>query len=126
MDAQGGVTKSADGDGERRVKKPKLDVKAGKKAINGLLGGYGSDEEDGDREEGVMAILGDYAESDEDNGDEVEIGDGEADADGDDEVELALDPAALLELVRQAQALDAEAGDEDLVDWGDSDEERAI
>jgi hypothetical protein len=35
---------------------------------------------------------------------------------------MDLGPAALLELVRQAQDIDAQVEDEDQVDWGDSDE----
>jgi len=117
VDTGGGVMKYAD-DGERMVKRRKLDVGAGKKAIKGLLGDYGSDEE----EDGVMAMLGEYAGSDED----VDREDGGEDVEEDEEADVNLDPAALLELVRQAQALDADAGHEDLVDWGDSDEDQAL
>lgn len=124
VDAQRGVARYVDENGQKRPKRPKLDLRAGKKAIHGLLGGYGSDEDCGDDPEaGVMATLGDYAESDED-GTELEVGGGEEDIDGDEEVRL--DPAALLEFVQQARALDAEAADEDLVDWGDSDEEKPL
>lgn len=125
VDAQGGVTRYADADGESRVKRRKLDVRAGKKAIHGLLGGYGSDEEDGENhaeDGGVMAMLGGYAESDGDGEGEGEDESGDDEA-NDKEVEARLDPAILMELVRQAQALDTDAVDEDLVDWGDSDED---
>jgi len=120
VDAQGSVMKYAD-DGERRAKRRKLDVGAGKKAIHGLLGDYGSDDEDsgeGEGEGGVMSMLGEYAGSDEDE--EAE------DLGEDEEADIDLGPAALLELVRQAQVLDAQAGDEDLVDWGDSDEGESV
>jgi hypothetical protein len=123
VDVQGSVMKYADDDDdERKAKRRKLDVGAGKKAIHGLLGDYGSDEDDGDgREEGgVLSMLGEYAESDEGDVEvEVEAEDPEED---EETADVQLDPAALLELVRQAQALDPHAGDEDLVDWGDSDE----
>jgi hypothetical protein len=118
VDGQGSVMKYAD-DGERRAKRRKLNVGAGKKAIHGLLGDYGSDDEDGGEEEsGVMAMLGEYAGSDEDGDHVAERVDEE-----DEETVVKLDPAALLELVQQAQALDPEAVNEDLVDWGDSDED---
>jgi hypothetical protein len=117
VDRGGGVMKYAD-DGERMAKRRKLDVGAGKKAIEGLLGDYGSDEE----EDGVMVMLGEYAGSDED----VDREDGGEDVEEDEGADVNLDPAALLELVRQAQALDADAGHEDLVDWGDSDEDQAL
>ena len=113
VDASGGVMKYAD-DGERRAKRRKLDVGAGKKAIEGLLGDYGSDEEGG-----VMAMLGEYVGSDDDGAHENE-------SEEDDEGEEADVNLALLELVRQAQALDADAGGEDIVDWGDSDEDQAL
>jgi hypothetical protein len=65
-----------------------------------------------------MAMLGEYAGSDEDGDHVAERVDEE-----DEETVVKLDPAALLELVQQAQALDPEAVNEDLVDWGDSDED---
>jgi len=117
VDAEGGVIKYAD-DGERMAKRRKLDVGVGKKAIEGLLGDYGSDEE----EDGVMAMLGEYAGSEEDTDREEEGEDNE----DDEEADVNLDPTALLELVRQAQALDADAGDEELVDWGDEDEDQTL
>ena len=118
VDTQGSVTKYAD-DGERRTKRRKLDVGAGKKAIRGLLGDYGSDD-DGEREGGVMSMLGEYVGSDEDDDGQIET----EDLEEDEEADMHLDPAALLELVRQAQAIEAPKNDEDLVDWGDSDEEQ--
>lgn len=127
VDAQGSVTRYAedDADGERRTKRRRLDVKAGKKAINGLLGNYGSDDEtpdegEGKEEKGVLALLGDYAGSDEDSGLNT---DGEGAGAQEEEVKVDLSPGALAELVRQAQALDAAEDDDDLVDWGDSDGE---
>jgi len=117
VDVQGSVMKYAD-DGERTAKRRKLDVGAGKKAIHGLLGDYGSDDDgdsgEGEGEGGAMSMLGEYAGSDED--DEIE------DLGGDEEADMDLGPAALLELVRQAQDIDAQVEDEDQVDWGDSDE----
>jgi hypothetical protein len=122
VDSQGGVMKYAD-DGEKNPKRRKVDLGAGRKAIHGLLGDYGSDEEV-EEEKGMMAMLGEYAGSDEDG--EHESEDEDEDLEEADEANINLDPAALLELVRQAHALDAEAGAEDLVDWGDSDEDQAV
>jgi len=124
VDAQGSVTRYTD-DGDRRVKRRKFDVGAGKKAIRSLLGDYGSDDEDEEArsEDGVMTKLGEYGESDEaEDGGETEA----QDLDEDEKANINLNPAALLELVQQAQALDSQAGDEDLVDWGDSDEGESV
>lgn len=127
VDATGGVTRFADDvDGERKVKRRKLDVRAGKKTINGLLCDYGSDKEDdenGREEANVMATLDAYAESDSDEpaADETDYEDESADG--------GLTPAALLELVRQAQALSAQRtgdGGEDQIDWGDSEDEGPV
>jgi len=122
VDTQGSVTKHAE-DGQRTAKRRKLDVGVGKKAIQGLLGGYGSDDEDpGEGEEGgIMSMFGEYAANDEDGG-----GSDVGDLEEDEGANINLDPAALLELVWRAQALDSQAGDEDLVDWGDSDEGESV
>lgn len=125
VDTQGAVTQQPE---EPKLKRRKLATKAGKKAITGLLGGYGSDSEEEADTQNVMALLGGYAGSDEDDVEEVkdrtmnmdDLGDEDADGDTDDDIEL--DPAALLELMRQAQGSERWAeniGDDDLVDWGD-------
>lgn len=130
VDAQGGITAYADteSDGERRRKRRKLDIRAGKKAIHGLLGGYGSEEEeddDGDQGGNPMALLGGYDESEDEDLDADADAEGETDEDPDgDDNEVDLAPAALIELVKQAQALDsARMEEEELLDWGDSDDE---
>ena len=86
---------------ERQPKRRKMNSKEGKLAIKGLLGDYGSEEEEVPN---VLASLDDYAESDEDDG--VEI-----------------DPAVLLDLVRQARGNEPWTVEEDeIVDWGDYDD----
>ncbi|KAF9569368.1 hypothetical protein CPC08DRAFT_653352 [Agrocybe pediades] len=132
---------------ERPRKKRKIDRKAGKLAIAGLLGGYGSeDDEDGEAKEdtepkNMLAALGDYAESDEEEAmvdDMANAGDagvrmGDVAEDEDMAVELSededdgdaeVDPAVLLELMRAARGGEwtLEADDEDAVDWGDMDD----
>lgn len=131
VDAVGRVTRHADdvGNGEKRVKRRRLDVKAGKKAIAGMLGEYGSDtEEDKREEENGMAALGAYA-SDDGDGSEVEAGVVGTDVSDEDEdmPDVELTEEQLLALVNQANALDAQiqsaGGDEDQVLWGDSENE---
>jgi len=107
VNAQGVVKQSED---ERQPKRKKMNPKAGRLAINSLLGDYGS--EDNDQEEeasNVLAALDNYAESEEDD----------ADMGSDDEGETELDPAMLLELVRQAQGDEPWAVEDDIVDWED-------
>jgi len=73
-------------------------------AINGLLGDYGSEDDEQEEEApNVLAALDNYAESDD--------GDGEGE----------LDPAMLLDLMRQARGEWA-VEEDDIVDWEDYDE----
>ena len=92
VDTQGVVRQQED---EQQPKRRKMNPKAGRLAINGLLGDYGS--EDNEEAPNVLAALDNYAESDD--------GDGEGE----------LDPAMLLDLMQQARG-------EWAVDWGDYDE----
>ena len=151
VDDQGSVQREVE---EPPPKRRKMSAREGRKAINGLLGGYGSDEEGEQREEkNVLDLLGGYAGSDDEEGEVVagtrsqagasglgeEYDDGLSDEDAegetDDEAEAAPeDLAVLLEQLRQAGALrDPGAdgplagvveGDEEQVDWGESDDEQ--
>ncbi|KAJ7068018.1 hypothetical protein C8F01DRAFT_1116568 [Mycena amicta] len=105
VDSVGMVTQEA----ERAPKRRRIDKKAGGLAIAGLLDGYGSSDEEQDEEKpGGLEMLGGYS------------GDEDDDA-------VQLDPAALLELVRQARGDEnwtpnmEEEDNDDAVDWGDSD-----
>ncbi|KIJ70326.1 hypothetical protein HYDPIDRAFT_23441 [Hydnomerulius pinastri MD-312] len=117
-------------DGERAVKRRKLSQNAGRKAIAGLVGGYGSEsgsqsEEDTEiNKTNGLVMLGGYSGSDDDekvrSGTEAYHMEDESraldDVDSSSDVEdTPLDPVVLLELVKQAQG----AADEDAVDWGD-------
>lgn len=119
VDTQGAVTQSAVE--ERRPKRRKLNSNAGKKAISGLLGGYGSEEEAGAEPQSILAMLGGYAGSD----DEDELGDEDAEGETDDEVEVEVeaDPVLLFEMMQQARGEEdwtiENREDEDVVDWGD-------
>ena len=104
VDAQGVVKQSED---ERQQKRRKLNPKAGRLAINDLLGEYGSEEEE--QAPNMLAALDSYAESGDDN-DELNG--------SDDEGEIEIDPAILLDLLRQARERTVE---DDVVDWGDYD-----
>ncbi|KAJ3760256.1 hypothetical protein EV360DRAFT_40165 [Lentinula raphanica] len=118
----------------RRAKRRKIELKAGKKAITGLLEGYGSadeseqdEEKDADKDDGRisngMTMLDGYADSeDEDEKNENKLA---LDSDEDDE-EIEVSPEVLLELVRKAQGRSSwmdESKDDERVDWGDEDSE---
>ncbi|KAI9001111.1 hypothetical protein BD414DRAFT_404251 [Trametes punicea] len=131
---------------EPRPKRRKLDARQARKAMSGLLGGYGSDEDEeaGEEECNVMDLLGSYAESDDEGGgDGPELGTmgtqeeeedwGNEDAEGETDEEFEGNPemvAAMLQKLREAGALrdpaadSALAGygtlDDEQVDWGDS------
>ncbi|KAG6832888.1 hypothetical protein H0H92_004772 [Tricholoma furcatifolium] len=132
VNVQGTVTELP-ADDEPNAKRRKLSRKAGKEAINGLLGDYGSEE---DEEVALapangLALLDGYAESDAGEGDIAGDGDDDAIRDdalqgSDDEVEVELDAEALLELMRHAHGEERWAekirlGEE--VDWGASGDE---
>ncbi|KAJ3475977.1 hypothetical protein NLI96_g11472 [Meripilus lineatus] len=143
-----------DSDEERKPKRRKMGAKEGKKAISGLLGGYGSGSEDEEAEEqNVLNALAGYTGSEDEDDDmqgssdtakslrpgevwlkEEDLVDEDAEGETDDEEyeeENVEDLAGILEKLRQAGALrdpvdssflDGQ-GDDDQVDWGDSDNE---
>lgn len=108
VDAQGVVRQSEDG---RQPKRRKLNPKAGRLAINGLLGEYGSEEEE--QAPNILATLDNYAESGDDD---------EGLNENNDEGDVEIDPAILLDLLRQAR--DETVVEDDIVDWGDYDSEQ--
>lgn len=99
-------------------KRRKLNAKAGKKAISGLVGEYGSDSESAlektvaSQRRDELGALGSYAESaaEDDVASTVSFSDDEGDV-------PEFDSAALLELIKQAQG--AADHDAEAVDWGD-------
>lgn len=114
-----------------------MNPKAGRAAIAGLLGGYGSEDEEGDEDRkdapvNGLAALGDYIESEEDEDtlqgnlveggelDNAELGDL-----SDDDAEGEIDPTVLLELIRAARGGQQSWGaeEDEAVDWGDMDDE---
>ncbi|KAG6880413.1 hypothetical protein C0992_000015 [Termitomyces sp. T32_za158] len=112
VDVQG-MLKELPADDEPRIKRRKLSERAGKEAINGLLGGYGSDvdEEEVQKPPDGLALLGGYAGSDCEDGDSVagdsesETSEDEAALEGtDDEGEVEVDPEVLVELMRHAHS----------------------
>ncbi|KAF7301515.1 Fe-S cluster assembly protein DRE2 [Mycena indigotica] len=106
VDGVGAVTQEA----ERPAKRRRIDKKAGGLAIAGLLDGYGSSSDDSeqvDEEEKLdgLDMLGGYSGSE-------------------DEEDIQLEPAALLELMRQARGdanwtPDMEEQEDEAIDWGD-------
>lgn len=139
VDDHGAVQRHAD---EPRSKRRKLSARQRKKAISGLLSGYGSEDEDeGDIEEqNVLNMLGSYVGSDDDTeggagGGDVELEDEDEDAEGETDDEADQGPedlTVLLEKLREAGALRDPATnrvlarlgeDEEQLDWGDSGDE---
>jgi hypothetical protein len=123
VDTHGTIVRYA----ERPLKRQRLDVNAGKRAIRGLLGEYGSDKEDDGDKGNVLSMIGEYEGSDED-----EVVEPPVDLDSSSEGEIhdsepEPDPSALYNLVRrlreekqwiggQGDNIRAESGD---VDDGD-------
>lgn len=111
---------------ERRPKRRRLDVQAGKKAIKGLLGGYGSESEQDEEgeESNVLSMLGGYAGSDNEDSpavagaeeeDITELLD-EEDAEGEDDT----DYRTMLDSLQVSKGKEGVDGIDDVVDWGDS------
>jgi len=142
VDDQGAV--QLDDEDERKPKRRKLTVREGKKAMNGLLGDYGSEEEEDTREEpNAFGLLAGYASDGEQTGgdsamqafqSEEDDGLGDEDAEGETDEEYmeenTEDLATLLGKLREAGALRDPRGDghlvgveDDQVDWGESDDE---
>ncbi|KAG6868470.1 hypothetical protein C0993_002445 [Termitomyces sp. T159_Od127] len=126
VDVQG-VLKELPADNGSRAKRRKLSERAGKEAINGLLEGYGSDvdEEEAQKPPGGLALLGGYAGSDYEDGDDI-TGDTGSKTGGelegtDDEGEVEINPEVLVELMRHAHGDEKWAekiSADDNVDWG--------
>jgi hypothetical protein len=115
--------------GQRPAKRQRLDVTKGRAAIAGLLGGYGS--EDDDEADTALTRLGEYEGSDDAENVQPTTSEEEADTDtdgltedGDDdegEPGAMVDPATLLAMVREAQRLQGEDREDEEVDYGESD-----
>ncbi|KAF9475931.1 hypothetical protein BDN70DRAFT_996063 [Pholiota conissans] len=128
VDIQGIMQQRED---EGAPKRRKLNPKVGKAILGGLLGGYGSDDEDEQPEvPNALMNLGEYAGSDEDDertsasqtkGEGIELQGVDVDLDGlSDDDDKDIDPAVLLELLKAAGGRKiALEDDEDLVDWDD-------
>ncbi|KAG2118977.1 uncharacterized protein F5147DRAFT_564851 [Suillus discolor] len=114
----------------RAIKRRKLSAKAGKKAISGLVGDYGSESESASEKAAErqtrdeLGALGNYAESENSDQDlAVEARTTEDDmssigsSSADEGESPALDYAAVLELIKQTQG--AADYDSEVVDWGD-------
>jgi len=112
---------------QRPTKRMKLNHKAGKKALQSLLGGYGSSEEDEQEKEqeslNVLATLDQYADSEDEGIPQEDNGTGTDGDDDDAEVEVDVEPHVLLELLRNVRERDKTWAieDDDAVDWGDDD-----
>ena len=126
VDARGAVERVIEE--ERRPKRRKLDVQAGKKAIKGLLGGYGSESEQDEEgeESNVLSMLGGYAGSDEEDRPLLAVASAEEedlsglldeeDAEGEDDT----DYRTMLDSLQASKEEGGVDGMDDEVDWGDS------
>lgn len=141
VDKNTGGVRCTGGHGEPQRKRRKLNAEEGMKAMNLLLGDYGSEdeeeEEEGQVKDNESPLVG-YAESDggEDNGEmeveedntvdeEIPFGVDEAewsDADAEGSIDFEADPAILLELMQQAKQegkwIEDDDGDESSDDPG--------
>lgn len=112
---------------ERPRKRRKVEVmrkKRGEAVVKGLLGGYGSsqdEEENGDQDSpGALVGLGQYEESEGEL--EVPHPDTMGDSEGSGSDDQVIDPAALIQELKSAGfAFDPAAVDDEEVDWGDDD-----
>jgi len=149
VDDGGTVVHDDSDDGIRKPKRRKLGVREGRKAITGLLGGYGSDEEseegkDEQEERNVLHLLAGYAGSeDEEEGegggggaatvnpvphyfDDDELGDEDAEGETDDEMCEEVPPedvAVMLVKLRQAGALQDASVDRHLASTMDDEDQ---
>jgi hypothetical protein len=127
VDAQGDIIHYAEE--ESPLKRRKLNPKAGRKAIRGLVGGYGSGDEGKTEERDVLSMLGGYAESDGDDvvveSDPEEHSIGENHGDEEENIDSDLGSATLLQAMQQVREGEEWIGSprEDQVDWRGSDKE---
>ncbi|KAF9452189.1 hypothetical protein P691DRAFT_661591 [Macrolepiota fuliginosa MF-IS2] len=129
VDKKTGGVKRVGESAEPQRKRRRFNPEEGKKAIIGLVSGYGSDEEEGRKDD-----LVEYVESDEeDDGNEVvmeqdnvideEMEVGDEDEEGEDE-DVDVDPTVLLELMQRAKREGKwiEEGGDDSDDFSDEEE----
>ena len=100
VDKKTGGVRYAGGREEPQRKKIKLNSEEGKKTIVGLVGDYGSD--DDEREEEYTKLVG-YVESDAEEDSIMNDEDEWTDADAEGEIDLDADPAIILKLMEQAR-----------------------
>lgn len=111
-----------------RPKRRKIDVQAGKKAIKGLIGEYGSDSDDADAEnvESVLGALGGYTGSDDEQANTTPVGEdaGKKGVNARFEEE-EVDYRAVLDGLNasQQESILVEDEDDEVVDWEDSEPE---
>ena len=107
------------GDDQPRVKRRKLTLQAGQAALNGLVGEYGSGEEEQEDIPREPPVLVEYANSMSEEEDAVSADDSDQSAEEEDE-DVKVEPAVLLELLREARNGGWTQDDE--VDWGEGSE----
>lgn len=100
VDKKTGGVRYAGGREEPQRKKIKLNSEEGKKTIVGLVGDYGSD--DDEREEEYTKLVG-YVESDAEEDSIMNDEDEWTDADAEGEIDLDADPAIIFKLMEQAK-----------------------
>ena len=129
LDAEGIIRRRQE---DVAVKRRKLNPKAGRATIAGLLGDYGSDEDAEEVPEppNALSTIEDYAPSDDEQlsaggpeDENVEMEDGALGGSDDDDEDVQVDPAVLLELLRAAGGADISALDsQDVLDWDEGED----
>lgn len=104
VDKTTGNVRCTRGGVEPQAKRRKINPEEGRKAINGLVGDYGSDDEENDTGQSRMGGLVGYAGSESDEMEEDNTVDDELEVEGgDSDNEVGVDPAVLLELIQRAK-----------------------
>jgi len=103
VDKKTGGVRYAGGKEEPQRKRIKLNSEEGKKTIVGLVGDYGSDDDEREEDYTEYAKLVGYVESDAEEDSIMDDEDEWTDADAEGDIDLDADPAIILKLMEQAK-----------------------
>ena len=103
VDKKTGGVRYTGGKEEPQRKRIKLNSEEGKKTIVGLVGDYGSDDNEREEDYTECTKLVSYVKSDAEEDDIMESADEWTDADAEGEIDLDADPAIILKLMEQAK-----------------------
>ncbi|KAL5488021.1 BCD1 [Sanghuangporus weigelae] len=97
---------------ERRAKRRKLDPSEAKKTITGLLGGYGSDDE----QQNALDTLAEYSGNEQSDAEASALGEDDSSSEAD---ETGDEPPAVPDEEQVADGSTGVGGDDETLDWGD-------